>query len=215
VRFCSCPRPRGEAESRSAVWRRSEVSFIKLLVVYFNPARYTSSCTTRLEQAYLRYGPLSFQRCSVRNVGSVLRAATSSGLTANILTVNHQLFIARRRPPPTLQLCSHACLLTPPFESSPWCLGGFVPASSASVIPTANLGPTLPCSGHDRQNDLRGMEGVQVNRIFRDVQAAVSLQRFTRIRIEVKAWEIAAGDVHPDSMSLFKREAASELSVFT
>src|SRR5271155_4583084 len=54
---------------------------------------------------------------------------------------------------------------------------------------------------NDGQDNLRGMLGVQVDRVVGDLRAAVVVQRFSRVWVDVEAGEIAARNVETDAVA--------------
>jgi len=51
---------------------------------------------------------------------------------------------------------------------------------------------------------MRGMNRVMENRIIGLYHAPGHTQRLSRIRIDIKSWKVAAGNIDPDSVALFK-----------
>src|SRR5215469_7030829 len=54
--------------------------------------------------------------------------------------------------------------------------------------------------GDHRQQDARGMRGIQVHGVLRDARAAVVIQRLAGIGIHIEAREVAARDVETDAV---------------
>lgn len=51
---------------------------------------------------------------------------------------------------------------------------------------------------------MRGVCRIMMNRIHRFFYPAVIIKLLTRIGIHIKAWEIAAADVHADAVAFFE-----------
>ena len=59
-------------------------------------------------------------------------------------------------------------------------------------------------SRDDWKHDLRGMPVIVVNRVHSAGRPAVVVERFPSVWINIKTWEIAAGDVEADAVTFLE-----------
>src|SRR2546428_632692 len=67
-----------------------------------------------------------------------------------------------------------------------------------------------PSTGNYRQDDMRGMAGIDMNGIDRDLSAPRHPFRFAGIRIDVEMREVAARDVEADAVPCLEEIARRE-----
>src|SRR5438270_785718 len=60
--------------------------------------------------------------------------------------------------------------------------------------------------GNHRQHDIRGVFSIVVDRVSRYSSFRVLVKRLTRIRIHIKAWEIAAGNIYANAVTFGKQD---------
>src|SRR5262245_4627624 len=62
--------------------------------------------------------------------------------------------------------------------------------------------------GDHRQQDARGMRGIQVHAVLRDARAAVVIQRLAGIGVHIEAREVAARDIETDAVAAAKENGS-------